>query len=77
MPHRDLYEVLGVSKNATQEEIKSAFRNLAKKHHPDAHQGENEKKQAEEKFKELGNAYAVLSDPEKRKKYDAYGFDGL
>jgi len=77
MPHRDLYEVLGVSKNATQEEIKSAFRNLAKKHHPDAHQGENEKKQAEEKFKELGNAYAVLSDPDKRKKYDTYGFDGL
>lgn len=77
MPHKDLYEVLGVSKNATADEIKSAFRNMAKKHHPDAHQGDNEKKQAEEKFKELGNAYAILSDPDKRKKYDTYGFDGL
>jgi curved DNA-binding protein len=67
---RDYYETLGVSKNATQEEIKSAFRKLARKYHPDT---AKDKKSAEEKFKEINEAYEVLSDPEKRKKYDAYG----
>jgi curved DNA-binding protein len=67
---RDYYETLGVSKNATREEIKSAFRKLARKYHPDT---AKDKKSAEEKFKEINEAYEVLSDPEKRKKYDAYG----
>jgi curved DNA-binding protein len=67
---RDYYETLGVSKNASQEEIKSAFRKLARKYHPDT---AKDKRSAEEKFKEINEAYEVLSDPEKRKKYDAYG----
>ena len=67
---RDYYETLGVSKNASQEEIKSAFRKLARKYHPDT---AKDKKSAEEKFKEINEAYEVLSDPEKRKKYDSYG----
>ena len=73
---RDYYEVLGVSKTATDEEIKKAFRGLAKKYHPDMHPGD---KECEEKFKEAQEAYAVLSDAAKRKQYDQYGhaaFDG-
>ena len=73
---RDYYEVLGVSKTASDDEIKKAFRTLAKKYHPDMHPGD---KECEEKFKEAQEAYAVLSDAEKRKQYDQFGhaaFDG-
>lgn len=73
---RDYYEVLGVSKTASDDEIKKAFRTMAKKYHPDMHPGD---KEAEEKFKEAQEAYAVLSDAEKRKQYDQFGhaaFDG-
>src|SRR3984893_13198838 len=67
---RDYYETLGVSKTATDEEIKRAFRKLARKYHPDV---AKDKKAAEEKFKQINEAYEVLSDPEKRKKYDQLG----
>ena len=73
---RDYYEVLGVSKTASDAEIKKAFRGLAKKYHPDMHPGD---KECEEKFKEAQEAYAVLSDPDKRRQYDQFGhaaFDG-
>ena len=71
---RDYYEVLGVGKNATDAEIKSAYRKLAKKYHPDLNPGD---KEAEEKFKEVNEANDVLSDPEKRKRYDQFGFAGV
>src|SRR3989454_9553308 len=67
---RDYYETLGVSKTATEDEIRSAFRKLARKYHPDV---AKDKKAAEEKFKQINEAYEVLSDPEKRKKYDQLG----
>lgn len=70
--YRDYYETLGVSKTATQEEIKKAFKKLARKHHPDV---AKDKANAEEKFKEINEAYEVLGDPEKRKKYDTLGPD--
>lgn len=73
---RDYYEVLGVDKNADEETLKKAYRQLAKKYHPDVNPGN---KEAEAKFKEASEAYAVLSDPEKRKQYDQFGhaaFDG-
>jgi molecular chaperone DnaJ len=70
MAKRDYYEVLGVDRNATVEEIKKAYRKLALKYHPDRNPGD---KSAEEKFKEIGEAYEVLSDPEKRAAYDQYG----
>ena len=70
MSSKDYYEILGVQKSATAEEIKKAYRKLAFKHHPDRNQGDES---AEDKFKELAAAYEVLSDPEKRKRYDQFG----
>src|SRR5947209_19832370 len=69
---RDYYETLGVPKTATDDEIRTAFRKLARKHHPDV---AKDKKVAEEKFKEINEAYEVLSDSEKRKKYEQLGAD--
>lgn len=75
---RDYYEVLGVGKQATADELKKAYRKLAIQYHPDRQQGksEQEKKEAEEKFKEAAEAYDVLSNPEKRERYDRFGFEG-
>lgn len=70
---RDYYDVLGVPKNATDSDIKKAYRKLALKWHPDKNQ--TNKEEAENRFKEIGEAYAVLSDKEKRRRYDMYGFD--
>src|SRR6187455_965324 len=67
---KDYYEVLGVTKGATAKEIKAAYRKLARKHHPDVNPGD---KSAEEKFKEINEAYEVLSDTDKRKRYDQLG----
>ncbi|HEX4085321.1 MAG TPA: J domain-containing protein [Chthoniobacteraceae bacterium] len=74
MQFKDYYETLGVPKTATEAEIKKAFRKLARQHHPDVVK-ERDKKSAEAKFKEINEAYEVLSDPEKRKKYDTLGAD--
>lgn len=71
---RDYYEVLGLSKGASDDEIKKAFRKLAMKYHPDKNPGD---KEAEEKFKEINEAYAVLSDPEQKSKYDRFGHAGV
>ena len=71
---RDYYEVLGVNKNATDEELKKAYRKLAKKYHPDANP--DNKEEAERKFKEVNEAYETLSDKQKRQMYDQFGFDG-
>jgi curved DNA-binding protein len=74
MANRDYYEILGVGKNASDEEMKRAYRKLAMKYHPDRNPN---KKEAEERFKELNEAYAVLSDKEKRKQYDTFGKEGF
>src|SRR5687768_1225620 len=70
MAGKDYYEILGVKKNASEDELKKAYRNLAKKYHPDKHKGD---KDAENKFKEISEAYAVLSDKDKRAQYDRLG----
>jgi molecular chaperone DnaJ len=70
---RDYYEVLGIPKSASQDDIKNAFRTLARKYHPDV----NKEPDAEERFKEINEAYGVLSDPEKRAAYDRYGPEGV
>lgn len=74
MIKRDYYEVLGVNRNSTQEEIKKAYRQMALKYHPDRNPGN---KEAEEKFKEAAEAYEVLGDSEKRRRYDQFGHEGL
>lgn len=71
---KDYYELLGVSKDVTDEELKKAYRKMAKKYHPDSHEGED-KKAAESKFKEISHAYSVLSDKTKRAQYDRFGAD--
>ena len=76
MAKRDYYEILGVPKNASDEEIKKAYRKLAMKHHPDRNQGDSAKN-AEEKFKEAKEAYEMLSDPQKKAAYDQYGHAGV
>jgi molecular chaperone DnaJ len=76
MAKRDFYEILGVAKNATEDDIKKAYRRLAGKHHPDRHQGDDVKK-SEEKFKEAKEAYEMLSDPQKRAAYDQFGHAGV
>lgn len=70
---RDYYEVLGISKDCSVTEIKTAYRKLARKYHPDVNNGNPE---SEEKFKEISEAYAILSNPDKRRQYDMYGFSG-
>ena len=73
MNKRDYYEVLGINKNASEEDIKKAYRKIAIKYHPDRNPGD---KEAEDKFKEAAEAYNVLHDPQKRQQYDQFGFDG-
>ena len=71
---RDCYEILGISQNASDQEIKSAYRKLALKYHPDKNPND---KNAEERFKEAAEAYSILCDPEKRARYDRYGYNGI
>ena len=71
---RDYYEVLGVDRNASSEEIKKAYKKMAIKYHPDKNPGN---KEAEEKFKEVAEAYSILSDPDKKARYDQFGHAGV
>ncbi|MCA1832848.1 MAG: molecular chaperone DnaJ [Actinobacteria bacterium] len=73
---RDYYETLGVDRNASEEDLKKAYRKLARQHHPDLQNGEQQKKVSEEKFKEVNEAYEVLSDGDKRRRYDMFGHAG-
>ena len=74
MADRDFYEILGVSKNANDEEIKKSYRKLAMKYHPDRNKSN---KEAERRFKEISAAYEILKDPQKRAAYDQYGHDAF
>jgi len=74
MAKRDYYEVLGVEKSASADEIKKAYRKMAIKYHPDKNPGD---KEAEEKFKEAAEAYDVLSNPDKKQRYDQFGHAGV
>ena len=74
MPNKDYYKILGLDKSAGPGDIKKAYRKLAMKYHPDRNK---DNKSAEEKFKEISEAYAVLSDPEKKKQYDMFGAEGF
>ena len=76
MAKRDYYDILGVPKNASEDDIKKAYRKLAMKHHPDRNQGEDSKK-SEDKFKEAKEAYEMLSDAQKRAAYDQFGHAGV
>jgi len=73
---RDYYEILGVDRNVSDDDLKKAYRKLARQHHPDLHADAHHKKAAEEKFKEINEAYEILSDQEKRKRYDMFGHAG-
>ena len=73
MSNRDYYEILGLQRNATDDDIKAAFRKLARQYHPDV----SKEPDAENKFKEINEAYGVLSDSEKRARYDRFGKEGL
>ena len=73
MSNRDYYEILGIPRDASTDDIKAAFRKLARQYHPDV----SKEADAEEKFKEINEAYGVLSDPQKRARYDQYGRAGL
>src|SRR5271169_6202193 len=75
MAKRDYYEVLGLARSASPDEIKSAYRRLARQYHPDVNAGDT--KAAEERFKEVSEAYEVLADPEKRRRYDQMGFSAV
>src|SRR5919197_3965914 len=73
---RDYYETLGVDRSASDDDLKKAYRKLARQYHPDLQNGDQQKKVAEEKFKEVNEAYEVLSDSEKRRRYDMFGHAG-